>query len=224
MAILLTGCSTAVQDLAPETIIKNSTTKMRGLAGFSFKLTRSGAPVYVDPTGIVTFREASGAFVAPDRVQGIVKVIVPGIVAEVSIIGIGELEWETNIFSGEWMLVPPEYAFKPAVLFEPEGGIQQAIEKYLVNVEVMDVAELEEVPGLSLYHLRGQMDGANVHDITFGLIDNQLLNIELWIAPGSFEVHRALIIDPANEGAEEGTTWQLDFWDFGKVIVIEAPI
>lgn len=197
---------------------------MRGLEGFSFRLARYGAAVFVDPTGVVTFREATGSFVAPDRVQATVKVIAPGIVAEVSIIGIGDLEWETNIFSGEWVLVPEEYAFKPAVLFEPGAGIQKAIETHLVGVELVDIAELEEVPGISFYHLRGQMDGRNVHDITFGLIDNQPLEVELWIEPGSFALHRALIIDPVNEGADEGTTWQLDFWDFGTTIQVEPPI
>lgn len=197
---------------------------MRALDGFSFRLARTGAPVFVDPTGIVSFREAEGSFVSPNKVQATVKVIAPGIVAEVSIIGIDQQEWETNIFSGEWQLVPSEYAFQPAVLFNPNGGIQNALEHYLLDLVLLDIVELEEIPGQSLYHLGAQMDGANVHTLTFGLIDEQLLDVELWIAPDSFELYRLQIIDPIDEGATESTIWQLDFWDFGRVIEIAPPI
>ena len=222
--ILLSGCANAPEDLPPETIVDNSASYMRSLDGFAFKLERTGAPVYVDPSGVISFREAEGIFVSPDKVQATVKVIAPAIVAEVSVIGIGDLEWETNIFSGEWALVPPEYAFQPAVLFDPVTGIQQALEDYLFDIELLGLAELEELPGLTLYHLHGVMDGANVHDLTVGLIDEQMLDIELWIAPVTFELHRALIFDPPNEGVEEGTTWQFDFWDFDKVIEIVPPV
>ncbi|HEX9597268.1 MAG TPA: hypothetical protein VF982_10350, partial [Anaerolineales bacterium] len=98
------------------------------------------------------------------------------------------------------------------------------LEDYLFDIELLGLAELEELPGLTLYHLHGVMDGANVHDLTVGLIDEQMLNIELWIAPVTFELHRALIFDPPNEGVEEGTTWQFDFWDFDKVIEIVPPV
>lgn len=197
---------------------------MRELDGFSFRLQRSGAPVFVDPTGIVAFREAEGSFVSPDKVEATVKVIVPGIVAEVSIIGIGAQEWETNILTGQWQLVPDEYAFQPAVLFNPDGGIQQAIGMHLTDVEMLGMAELEELPGLQLYHLHGTMDGANVSELTLGLIDPQPLDVQLWIEPGTFYLHRVEIIDPVNDGAEEPTNWQLDFWDFDRVIDIQPPI
>lgn len=222
---LLPACSVlGPENLPPETIIDNSVTFMRDLDGFSFRLQRSGAPVFVDPTGIVSFREAQGAFVSPEKVQGTVKVIAPGIVAEVSIIGIGDQEWETNIFTGEWFLVPPEYAFKPAVLFDPETGMQSALASHLENLMLIDISELEELPGLSLYHLSAKMDGNHVSALTYGLIDPQPLDIELWIEPEVFALHRMIIVDPINEGADEPTIWQLDFWDFGNIVVITPPV
>jgi len=224
VSLLCASCSGAPEDLPPEVIVDNSAVYMRALDGFAFRLQRTGAPVYVDPSGVISFREAEGIFVAPDKVQTTVKVIAPGIVAEVDVIGIGDLEWETNVFSGEWALVPPEYAFQPAVLFAPVGGIQQALEDYLYDIKLLGLDELEELPGLTLYHLQGVMDGANVHNLTVGMIDEQMLAIELWIQPGSFELHRALIFDPPNPGVEEGTTWQFDFWDFDRVIKIVPPV
>lgn len=222
--VFLVGCSAPIEELPPETIVDRSAELMRSLPGFNFRLRRSGQPVYVDPSGVISFRAAEGIFVSPDRVQATVKVIAPALVAEVSIIGIGDQEWETNIISGEWALVPPEYAFQPAVLFDPISGIHQAIEDFLMDIEYLGLAELEELPGLTLYHVRGQMDGANVHDLTVGLIDQQLLEIEMWIEPNSFELHRAVIVDPVNQGDDEGTTWTFDFWDFGKVIEIQPPV
>lgn len=197
---------------------------MQSQPGFKFRILRSGAPVAVDPTGFVIFREAEGTFVAPDKVETTVKVIIPGIVAEVSVISIGGQEWETNILTGEWQEVPGEFAFKPAVLFDPAGGIQQVLDENLTAVELLGTTELEELPGLSLYHLSGKMDGTAVHALTFGLIDEQPLDIELWIAPDTFELVRVTITDPIDEGADEPTVWQLDFWDYGTVVEIEPPL
>jgi hypothetical protein len=224
-AFLLLACSTlGPADLPPQTIINNSVSYMQDLDGFSFKLERSGAPVFVDPTGIVTFRQAEGSFVSPDKVAGTVKVIAPAIVAEVDIIGIGDEEWETNIFTGEWFLVPPEYAFKPAVLFDPSNGMQPALADHLEQIALVDISEIEELPGLQLYHLSATMDGSYVSELTYTLIDPQPLDIELWIEPGIFALHRMIIVDPIDEGATEPTYWQLDFWDFDKVIEILPPI
>jgi hypothetical protein len=225
VVIFFSSCSFfSPDDLPSQTIVDNSVSYMQSLDGFSFKLERSGAPVYVDPTGIVTFRQAEGSFVSPDKVAGTVKVIAPAIVAEVDIIGIGEKEWETNIFTGEWFVVPLEYAFKPAVLFDPSSGMQPALAEHLENITLIDVSEIEELPGLQLYHISATMDGIYVSELTYTLIDPQPLDIELWIEPGIFALHRMTIVDPSDEEATEPTYWQLDFWDFDKVIEIRPPI
>jgi hypothetical protein len=226
LLILLTAACVAgtTQQLTAQEILDKSVTEMRGLAGFRFDLVRSGASAFLDPGHTVSFREADGIFVSPDKVQATVKVILPGLAAEVSIIGIGDQEWETNVFTGAWELVPPEYAFQPAVLFDPQGGIQQALQENLTDLELVGIEELEEAPGLGLYHLRGKMDGAQVQSITLGLIDPQPLSVDLWISPNSFDLYSVVIVDPADEGETEGTTWQMHFWDFDKVIEINPPI
>ncbi len=223
--LVTTACGAGpAQNLTPQEILVKSATVMRGLAGFHFDLVRSGASAFLDPGHTVSFREADGIFVSPDRVQATVKVILPGLAAEVSIIGIGDQEWETNVLTGAWELVPPEYAFQPAVLFDPQGGIQKALQENLTNLEFVGIEELEEAPGLGLYHLRGKMDGAKVQSITLGLIDSQPLSVDLWISPNSFDLYSVVIVDPAVEGETEATTWQMNFWDFDKVIEIKPPI
>lgn len=221
----LTACGgAAAETLTPEEIITRSAATMRALPGFHFNLSRTGAPAFLDAFGTLAFREADGNFVSPDKVRATVKVIAPGIVAEVAIIGIGDQEWETNIFTGNWELVPPEYAFKPSILFDPNAGIQLALIENLEDPVLLGTEELEEVPGLALYHLQGKMSGADIQSITLGLIDPESLNVDIWIAPGSFELYRVVLVDPALGDETESTTWQMDFWDFGTVIDISPPI
>lgn len=222
---ILSACGgAAAEDLSPEEIIDRSATTMRALPGFHFNLSRTGAPVYLDPFGAIEFSEADGNFVSPDKVQATVKVISPGIVAEIAIIGIGDQEWETNIFTGDWQLVAPEYAFKPSILFDPNAGIQLALVENLEAPVLVGTEELEESPGLALYHLQGKMNGADIQSITLGLIDPETLDVDVWIAADTFELHRVVIVDPALGDETESTTWQMDFWDFGTVIEISPPI
>ena len=48
------------------------------------------------------------------------------------------------------------------------------------------------------------------------------VDAKIWIDPESFDVHRAILTEFAGD-AEKERTWQIDFWDFGNTVEIEAP-
>jgi hypothetical protein len=223
--MLLVGCvGRQIEELPAEEILARSAERMRELDGFHYLIERSGAPAFLDYGETISFRRAEGDYMLPDRVIAEVRVIAPGIVAEVTIISIGDTQWETHLLTGEWQIVPQEYAFQPQILLHPDTGIQVVVERDLQSLSYAGIDEIEEMPGFPLYKLHGTLEGEGAYYATYGMIDKEPLDVQMWIAPGTFELHRVIVIDPADPGEDEDTVWQIDFWDFDKTIEIEAPI
>lgn len=209
-------------ELPADEIIARAVERMTSLKGFHFLIDRSGAPAYLDEDELYAFRRAEGEFVSPDEAIASVRVITPGLVAEIQAVGIGERYWETNFLTGNWEELPSGLGFNPAVLFDPKMGLQPILQKDLSELQILDPAELEELPGKLLYHLQGKIVGDNLYAMSYGLIGPEQMDVELWIDPLSFDVIRVLIshLQPGNT---EATLWQVDFWNFDKVVAIEPP-
>lgn len=210
-------------DLPPEEILQRSVQRMQALPGFHFVIDRSGAPAYLNAEQTLVFRRAEGDFAAPDKAWAAVRLIAPGLVTEIKILGLGERYWETNPLSGEWIELPGGTGFNPAVLFDPEMGFQPVLERDLYDLKVEGLAELEETPGVKLIHLSGTLHGDRIFQMSYQMIGPGTLAVQLWVHPDSFDLYRARIESPA-PGEAEAVIWQLDFWDFGKVVTLEPPI
>ena len=220
---LMAACQAATPAPPPvEEIINHSAAYMKSLAGFSFLIDRQGAPAFLDYDETLAFRRTEGVFTAPDRALATVRVIGPGLVAEVKIIGIGADYWETNLLTGEWQYVAGGLGFNPAVLFDPQIGFQPILESDLSNLELTGLEELQEMPGQKMYAITGRLQGERIYQMSYEMIGPESMDVKLWISPQSYELYRIFITDPNEEG-EEPTTWQVDFWDFGTAAVIEPP-
>ncbi len=225
LIFVLSGCGGSGEDeIDPTELLNLSTERMRELGGFQYRIDRTGEPAFIDADQSISFASAVGYYVVPDRVTATVKVITPLAVAEVDIINIGDQQWETNIFTGTWQKVPVEYSFQPQDLLNPESGLLAILESDMVDLAYNGLVELEEMPGLQLHHLQGTIDGENAYNLTSGMIDSEPLAVQFWIDPGTYEIHGVLVVDPMDEGEEEDTIWQIDFWDFDNVIDISPPI
>jgi lipoprotein LprG len=223
LLILIAACGSPTPEiLNPEEIVLRSVDRMKSLSGFHFLIDRSGAPAFLNEERSLSFRRAEGDFVAPDCAQATIRVIGPGFVAEVQVINIGEIQWETDFLSGEWQELPPEWGFNPAVLFDPEVGIQPILEKDLSELEWVGMEELEEVPGVSLYALTGEIDGERLNQLSLGMISPETMTVKLWIAPDTFELYRMQITEEAT-GGDEPTVWKVDFWDYNHIVEIVPP-
>lgn len=195
---------------------------MKALSGLHFVIDRSGAAAFLDVASLLAFRRAEGDYVSPDRALATIRVIAPGIVAEVSTISIGEAQWETNLLTGEWQKLPPNWGFNPASLFDQDYGIQPILESDLHALELTGLEELDEAPGLNLYALQGKVTGEKLFKLSFGMIGPEVMDVRLWIAPETFELYRMVLIDP-QPGESEPTIWQLDFWNFDQTVDIVPP-
>ena len=221
--IILGACASPTPELMdPGEIVFRSVERMKSLSGFHFVIERSGALAFLNEEQTIAFRRAEGDFVAPDRARATIRVIGPGLIVEVQVINIGEIQWETNFLTGEWQELPPDWGFNPAALFDAELGIQPILEKDLSGLEWIGLEELEEAPGKPLYALAGEVDGERLYHLSFGMMGPEKMTILLWIAPESFELYRLLITE-APHGEDESTIWQIDFWDYDQVVDITPP-
>jgi hypothetical protein len=223
-AILITGCTETQEDvLTADEALALSAETMRAKAGFSFLIIPEGEDAFLDQQKTIILSQAEGDYLVPDKVSATIKIIFSGIVAEVSVISIGEDTWETNVLTGGWQESSADYAFQPLSLFHPEIGLVAVIAEDTSELEMEEGATLEELPGIELLHLNGKLEGTRVSQLSAGLIDDELLDIELWIDSESYELHRLMITDPANTAEGVDTDWQIDFWNFGTAADIQPP-
>ncbi len=235
--ILSSSCTRPTPaSLPPDEIVRRSAEHMRTLAGFHFVIDRSGAPAYFNADETIAFRRAEGDFVSPDRARARVRVIGPGLVAEIQMVGIGPDYWETGLLDGRWQRLPAEQGFNPASLFDPQSGFQPILQSDLSDLKLAGTDEIVELPGKALYKISGDAAGENLYRLSYGLIGPARVAVTLWIAPDTFELQRVQIVEPpasqetpaagapAPTGEAAGpTVWQIDFWDFGKAADIQPP-
>jgi len=220
---LAIACAPKTPKKTAEEIILLSSERMKTTSGFKFLFDRSGAQAYLDTNQTISLSKMEGSYVAPDRVKASVRVITPGLVAEINIVSIGTTQWETNIVTGEWSELPPEYGFNPARLLDPEIGLPAIIATDLTNLVLEDMQEIEEMPGIDLYVISGDMSGDKISELSYDLMDSDPMKIKLWIDPSTFELYRALITEHSDD-LERKRIWQIDFWDFEVLEEITAPI
>ena len=223
ISLLLAACGSAGPEiLPPEEIVARSTTCMKEMSSFHFVIDRSGAPAYLDMDETLSFARAEGDFVAPDQARAEIRIIAPGLVAEIRIMALGDDYWETNLLSGEWQSLPAGMGFNPAILFDPQVGLQPVLDRDLTNLALRGIEELPELPGTPLYALTGRLDGERIHQMSYAMIGPETMDVQLWIAPETFELYRVVITEPSADPADP-TIWQLDFWDFDLPVDITPP-
>lgn len=225
--ILLVGLGTSCRDsalplLPPAEIVSNAAARMSEITGFHFTIDRSGAPAYLDRAESLSFRRAEGDYVAPDRSRATVRIIAPGIVTDVKVISVAAIQWETNVLTGQWEELPPDWGFNPTVLFDPDVGLQAILTSDLSALREATGDELALAPETSLYAISGEVKGERLFGMSGGLIGPDPVTATLWIAPETFELHRVVVTEPG-AGDEEVTIWQVDFAAFDQLVEIEPP-
>jgi lipoprotein LprG len=208
--------------IPPEELITGAAERMTKTSGFRFSVDRSGAPAFLDPLEILSLSRLEGDFIAPDRVQAAVRIVTTGIVSDISFIGIGVSQWQTNPFTGNWESVPTGSGFNPASLFDPEIGLQAILLTDLEELELLENAEIDTLPGQPLFHLSGRMLGERTFEITYGLIGPEAMDAELWITTDTRELQR-IILTERIEDPKNTRIWQFDFWDYDLDLDISSP-
>lgn len=204
-------------------ILAQSTTAMQNAQTFHYLIERNGAPAFLDPDETIAFRRAEGDFLAPDKTQAVVRIIAPGFVTDIGVIGIGPIQWQTNVATGLWEELPPNWGFNPAVLFDPELGLAAIMAQDLSGLTEPALETLPDAEDNAVYYtFMGQIAGETLFAMSDGLLSDQSKKVTVWIAPDTFHLRRALLAEPAN-GVDEPTTWQVDLTQYDQPVTVTPP-
>lgn len=223
LSILGAGCGAAgEEEVTPEMLLASGVAHMAALPGFEFSITEEGPVVYLDADQNVAFSEAAGHYVSPDKAMTTVTITALGMLTEITVISLQDIQWATNPLTQMYQELPDEYLFKPTQYLDPEAGFFPSLGDGLADLVLVGEEELETLPGLSLTHLSGTLPGEVILEVSKGLISVESMQGDLWMDPDSNEVHRVVLTDTSGgEGAL--SVWTFDFWNFGAVIPITAP-
>lgn len=227
LLLLFSACSDpSLPDIPAEELVQRAAERMKESDGFQFVIARDGAPAFLDPGETLSFRRATGAFVAPDRALATVRVIGPGIITDVDVISVAEIQWQTNVVTGDWEELPPNWGFNPAVLFDDDIGIQAVLLADLSQVALAEPENLAESDGPDelLYSVTAVASGENIYQMSGYLIGPEQVSIQLWIRPETFELVRIVVREPEPEDEELESIWQVDISNYDELIDIEPPV
>ncbi len=225
LLIAATACQPSLPEISAEELVQRTAERMRGSEGFQFTIERDGAPAFLDPGETISFRRARGAYVAPDRALATVRVIGPGIITDVDVISVAEIQWQTNVVTGAWEELPPNWGFNPAVLFDDDIGIQAVLLADLAQVALAEPENLAESEGPDelLYSVTAVASGENIYQMSGFLIGPEQVDIQLWIRPETFELVRIVVREPEPAHEEQESIWQVDIFNYEELIDIQPP-
>ncbi|WP_420640670.1 LppX_LprAFG lipoprotein [Candidatus Leptofilum sp.] len=223
---ILTACGEpTLPEISSEELVQLSAERMKNSDGFQFVIERDGAPAYLDPGETLSFRRATGAYVAPDRALATVRVIGPGIITDVDVISVAEIQWQTNVVTGAWEELPPNWGFNPAVLFDDDIGIQAVLLADLSEIMLAEPENLAESEGPDelLYSVTAVASGENIYQMSGFLIGPEQVTLQLWIVPETFELVRIVVREPEPSHEDGESIWQVDISHYDEIIDIQPP-
>lgn len=224
VSILAAGCGgTAGTEVTPDMLLADGVAHMAGLAGFEFQIMQVGPDVFLDVDQTVQFSDAVGHYVSPDQALTKVKISAMGMLVEITVISLQDIQWASNPLSGQFQELPDDYLFKPTQYLDPVAGFFPSLGDGLADLVLVGEEELEEMPGLLLTHLNGTVPGEVISEVSKGLINVESMQGDLWMDTTTNEVHRVVLTDQAPEAGSDASVWTFDFWSFGETIEITAP-
>ncbi len=219
LGVLLTACGTDVPQIPPADVITQAGDAMLKAPSFHFKIDLSGKPVVLNQLTQLSLRSAEGDFARPDKMGVHLKVLLAVAAAELDMIALGNEQYLTNVLTKKWEVLPPKFGFNPAVMFDPQVGLEQLLKAGLDNPHWVGVEDLD---GKSVFHLQGSISGERLQGMSGGLISKGPVDVDLWIEPSTYLPRKAVIVDKGSD-AEKPTTWTLAFSSYGKDVNITAP-
>ncbi len=219
LSFLLTACGTDIPQIPPAEVITRAGDAMLQAPTFHFKIDISGKPVVLNRMTQLSLRSAEGDFARPDKMGVHLKVLVTVAAAELDMIALGNEQYLTNVLTKKWEVLPPEFGFNPAVMFDPKVGLEQLLKAGLDNPHWVGVEDLD---GKSVYHLQGSISGEKLQGMSGGLIGKGAVDVDLWIDRDTNLPHKAIIVDKDSD-PEQPTTWTMTFSSYGKDVNITAP-
>ena len=196
---------------------------------FQMELRQTGTPTQITEVldNPIYFDRADAVFERPDRIGGLVNVLFGEIAAEVGLRVIGNEQFLKSplLTADKWQTYTLAAGFNGGDLLSQEKGISTA----LVSIEDPEMVGREEIDGVPVYHVRGQVDAKKVASITVGLIntDAGLIDIDVFVRTRDNFPARIVLTEPAMVGEDgtplEPTVWMINFHSYNQDLEVSQP-
>lgn len=197
-------------------VIGSAAEAMGGVTSVEFRLTRGGAPIFIDEFERIALDSLRGQFTVPTQAQAELSVTVNGNLAtRLGAVAIDTEVWISNPVTGDFETLPTGYDIDPSRFFDPEGGWRPLLAALRDPV----IVGIEDRGG-ERYHVRGTAPADQVSNITVGLVRDEDVQVDLWVHPATFLV-TAAEFETGIDG--EASTWALELERYGDEFVIEPP-
>lgn len=174
----------------------------------------------------IFFERATALFVQPDRISGVVSVQIDSLIQDFDLVIIGDDHYGKNrvLTQNEWESMVLARGFNGSDLQDEEYGINVALE----NIENLEMVGRDEVDGIPVYHLKGEVDAAYVRSVTVGLMGTAegLVPIDVYVRVRDSYPARLILTEPRIEDGEnlDPTIWTIDFVGYNRDgVAVEAP-
>jgi lipoprotein LprG len=184
-----------------------------------FEIVLSGKPVFADDTQLFAISSIVGDLKRPDGVLATLKASSGGGVNEIKSVSLAGKQYITNPITLAWQCLPPDSAFDPAILFDPNKGFEHLLQSQYQNVALIGT---EELAGKPSYHLRGTLPGQALREIGGTLLGAGDIKADLWADTATKRVSQLILVDSATDAANP-TTWTITFSDYEKAVDVRAP-
>jgi lipoprotein LprG len=184
-----------------------------------FAISLAGKPVLADASGVFTLNSMEGDLKRPDSVLAVLSVSAGGGVAEIRTVALAGKQYITNPITRAWGCLDPGSAFNPAVLFDPQQGVEHLLQD---GFEDISLVGSEEIAGTPSYHLRGMIAGTKLQPISMGLLGSGPVSVDLWADAATMRASKLVLVDTASDAAAP-STWTISFSSYGKTVDVRAP-
>ncbi|NJL93205.1 MAG: LppX_LprAFG lipoprotein [Anaerolineae bacterium] len=211
----------------PAALMATAAQEIDDTASFELLLAIEGAPILLDVSSVgfeepLTLERAEAAFEKPDRVRATVRIGIEDVVTDMELIAIGEEQYIRHplITFNRWMNATVVQGFQPSALVSEEQGIAHALR----SVENVRYVGEEDLDGVTVHHLQGEVDAAEVQAVTFGLITSTtgVLQADVFIRTRDGRLEQLLLVEPDADPASS-TTWTIGLYGYGGDFGISAP-
>lgn len=205
-----------VLDATPDALIPAAAEAIVEVTSVRFELERTGAPVHIDPADLIALEAVEGRWAQPNSADALLTVrINDSINTQLGAVSVDDLVYLSNPITGNFEPLPDGYDVDPTEFFDPVGGWQPLL---LDLTDVSVVGEDDRAGGT--YHLRGTAPAARVEKVTAGLVDDQDLEIDIWV-----EKDTALVrsVEFTNDHDLGTSSWRLDLDSYNDEMTIEIP-
>ncbi|HLA43737.1 MAG TPA: LppX_LprAFG lipoprotein [Aggregatilineales bacterium] len=212
-------------------LIEAAAQKIDDASAFQLELVVNGAPVFLDGAAIdldvpVTFQRAEGVFVAPDSLGGEVTILLEDdVTAEVKLIAIGEDQYLQHplITFNQWEAITFSPNFNPATLVEGDESIPAALR----TMSAVEYVGVEDIDGINMHHIRGEVEVSRVSAVTVGLIGTTegVVKGDIYIRERDGLLERMILEEPINPeiDPDQPSIWTIGLYDYNGDYTVTRP-